>query len=100
MNGIIISQEAASDLENIWLYTLEKWSQEQADKYHRQLIEAIKQLAQNPYLGKDVGHILKVYYRLKAQSHLIFYKIDEIGNNIMIIRILHEQMDVQARLKE
>ena len=100
MNGVIISREAASDLENIWLYTLEKWSQEQADKYHRQLIEAIKQLAQNPYLGKDVGHILKGYYRLKAQSHLIFYKIDEIGNNIMIIRILHEQMDVQARLKE
>ena len=100
MNGVIISREAASDLENIWLYTLEKWSQQQADKYHRQLIEAIKQLAQNPYLGKDVGHILKGYYRLKAQSHLIFCKIDEIGNNIMIIRILHEQMDVQARLKE
>ncbi len=99
MNGIIISQEAASDLENIWLYTLEKWSQQQADKYHRQLIEAIKQLALNPYLGKDVGYILKGYYRLKAQSHLIFYKIDDIGNNIMIIRILHEQMDVQARLK-
>lgn len=100
MNGIIKSQEAASDLENIWLYTLEKWSQEQADKYHRQLIEAIKQLALNPYLGKDVGYILKGYYRLKAQSHLVFYKIDEISNNIMIIRILHEQMDVQARLKE
>jgi toxin ParE1/3/4 len=99
VNGIIISQEAASDLENIWLYTLEKWSQQQADKYHRQLIEAIKQLALNPYLGKDVGYILKGYYRLKAQSHLIFYKIDDIGNNIMIIRILHEQMDVQARLK-
>ncbi len=100
MTGVIISREAAADLENIFLCTIGKWPQQQADKYHRQLIEAINQIAHNPYLGKDVGYILKGYYRLKAQSHLVFYKIDEISNNIMIIRILHEQMDVQARLKE
>ena len=100
MTGVIISREAAADLENIFLYKIGKWSQQQADKYHRQLIEAIKQLALNPYLGNDVGYILKGYYRLKAQSHLVFYMIDEISNNIMIIRILHNQMDVQARLKD
>lgn len=100
MNGIIISHEAASDLENIWLYTLEKWSQEQADKYHRQLMEVIERVVQNPYLGKEVGYISPGYYRINAGSHLIFYRIDELGNNVMIIRILHEQMDFEARLRE
>lgn len=39
-------------------------------------------------------------FRIIAQSHLIFYKIDESGNHVMIIRILHEQMDVEARLND
>ncbi len=28
-----ISQEANRDIENIWIYTLENWSLEQADRY-------------------------------------------------------------------
>ncbi|MGN6339512.1 MAG: type II toxin-antitoxin system RelE/ParE family toxin [Ginsengibacter sp.] len=33
-----ISNEASLDLEEIWLYTFEHWSIEQADKYYNQLL--------------------------------------------------------------
>jgi Plasmid stabilization system protein len=29
----IISEEALKDIDNIWLYTAESWSLEQADRY-------------------------------------------------------------------
>ena len=63
-------------------------------------MEVIERVVQNPYLGKDVGYISPGYYRINAGSHLIFYRIDELGNNVMIIRISHEQMDFEARLRE
>lgn len=34
-----ISEKAIKDLNEIWLYTLETWSQEQADRYYHLLIE-------------------------------------------------------------
>ncbi|WP_205943940.1 type II toxin-antitoxin system RelE/ParE family toxin [Pedobacter xixiisoli] len=36
-----ISEQAASDLEDIWLYTFETWSIKQADKYFALLMNEI-----------------------------------------------------------
>ena len=36
-----ISRKAIEDLENIWLYTLEKWSEKQADRYYGLIIDEI-----------------------------------------------------------
>ena len=45
MRKVLIRPRAYADLEGIWLYTFEKWSEEQADRYLRQLNEAIQLLA-------------------------------------------------------
>jgi toxin ParE1/3/4 len=94
----IISAEALKDLEGIWLYTMETWSPEQADRYFRQVFEEIEHLTSRPRSGKDVSYIRKGYLRTKVQSHFIFYKINEKENCIEIIRILHQQMDIDTRL--
>ena len=39
-----LSPLAEADLEDIWLYTFRQWSLEQADEYHRGIIEAIEGL--------------------------------------------------------
>jgi toxin ParE1/3/4 len=93
-----LSQEARNDLENIWLYTHETWSLEQADRYYRQLFDEIEYLSDHPNSGKDVGFIRKGYLRSKVQTHFIFYKINKKKNEIEIIRILHQQMDIENRL--
>lgn len=95
-----ISNEAEKDLENIWLYTFEIWSLEQADYYFNLLINEIEYLAENPKIGEDFNFIRKSYFRTRVKSHFIFYKINLKNNEIEIIRILHQQMDIIPRLEE
>lgn len=93
-----ISTEASYDLEKIWLYTFENWSQEQADRYYNLIIDEIEYLCLKPNSGKDVSHIRKGYYSTKIKSHLIFYKVNHQENMLEIIRILHEVMDIESHL--
>lgn len=95
-----ISEEAALDLENIWLYTLQEWSLDQADRYFNLIMDEIEFIAENPESGKDVSEIKKGYFRSKVKSHLIFYRINMPKDVVEIIRILHQQMDIDTRLNE
>lgn len=95
-----ISGEAALDLENIWLYTLQVWSIEQADRYFNLIMDEIEFIAENAESGKGVSEIKKGYFRSKVKSHLIFYRIDMPKDVVEIIRILHQQMDIDTRLNE
>lgn len=96
----ILSKEAIYDLENLWLYTFENWSVEQADRYFNLLMNEIDYLTEFPKSGKDYNEIRKGYYRAKVKSHFIFYKINLKNREVEIIRILHQQMDIESRLKE
>lgn len=95
-----LSEEAALDLENIWLYTLQEWSLDQADRYFNLIMDEIEFIAENPESGKDVSEIKKGYFRSKVKSHLIFYRINMPKDVVEIIRILHQQMDIDTRLNE
>jgi len=95
-----ISQEANRDIENIWLYTFENWSTEQADRYFNLLLDEIEYIAKNPNSGKDYNQIRKGYFRSRIKSHFIFYKINRKKERVEIIRILHQRMDIESRLDE
>lgn len=94
-----ISKKASVDLEEIWLFTFENWSREQADRYFNLLLEEIEFITENPESGKSINHIRENYRAAKVKSHLIFYKIKE-AHLIEVIRILHERMDIENRLKD
>ena len=96
----LISQLANQDLENIWLYTFEKWSPEQADRYFDLLMNEIEYIAMNPDSGYDFSSVRKGYFRSKVKSHFIFYRINKKNNLIEIIRILHQRMDFENRMPE
>lgn len=96
----ILSIEAENDLEDIWLYTFQTWSVNQADDYLNLIVEQIRHIANNPNSGMDYGKIRKGYFRSKIKSHYIFYKIDKRDNVVKVIRILHERMDIEPRLNE
>ncbi len=95
-----ISYEANLDIENIWLYTFENWSLEQADRYFNLIIDEIEYLAENPKAGKDYSQVRKGYFRSKIKSHFIFYRINEKKEEVEIIRILHQRMDIETHLNE
>ncbi len=94
-----ISIEAEIDLEKIWAYTFENWSVEQADRYINQIFDEIEYISIKPKNGKDFSYVRKSYMRTKVKSHFIFYKVSKKTNIIEIIRVLHQQMDVENRLK-
>ena len=77
MRRIFKTQEAESDLEEIWLYSFEEWNEEQADKYYDQLIEGINKLLDNPELGKSLATIRSGYRSIQIGSHIIYYRIQD-----------------------
>lgn len=95
-----ISVKASEDIENIWLYTFENWSLEQADRYINLLFDEIEYLAANPNSGKNFNHIRKNYRCSQVKSHIIFYWLTDNQRDIEIIRVLHQRMDIENRLNE
>ena len=95
---VVIKEDAIRDLEEIWLYTFETWSLEQADRYHTLLFEEIEFLSKKPKSGKNLDHVRVGYWSSKVKSHIIFYRILE--TEIEVVRILHERMDIPNRLEE
>ncbi len=95
---IVFHKRAIEDLEEIWLYTVQNWSLEQADRYHRLIYNEVEFLAFKPESGKDFNHLRKGYRASKVKSHFIFYKCS--SSEIEIIRILHENMDILNRLSD
>ena len=51
-----ISKQAEIDLENIWLYTFEEWSIEQADYYFDLIMDEIEYIANS----SDIDHLISI----------------------------------------
>jgi len=99
MAKVILRQKAIDDLNDIWYYTFEKWSEKQADKYYATIKIACLRIGENPEVGKEYYGISKNLLGLKSGKHIIFYKsLSE--SEIEVIRIIHERMDLKNRLSE
>ncbi len=59
----LISHLAGQDLENIWLYTFENWSAEQADRYFNLIMTEIEYISSYPNSGCDFSHVRNIYDR-------------------------------------
>jgi toxin ParE1/3/4 len=91
-----LSKEAEIDLTEIWMYSNETWSSQQADRYINLIFDEIDNICRYSNSGKSKATIREGYRAAKVKSHIIFYRIvDEI---IEVIRILHERMDIENRL--
>ena len=92
-----LSNEAVEDLDSIWFYTLETWSEDQADIYYHELVKSCQKIANRPtYLDKEYHEIMPGLYGHHIYKHLIFYILVEDG--VEIVRILHERMDFARHL--
>lgn len=92
-----LTNKAVEDLTGVWEYTIEKWSEQQADRYYKLLLDSCQDIANNPEIGKNYDGIAKDLFGLKASRHIIFYR-KRIDLPIEITRILHGQMDLKNRI--
>ena len=90
---------AEARLLEIWDYTLAQWGEEQADRYVRDLIAVIHGLPGRRHSWRPVADkSLRGVWFLRHRHHYVFFR-ELSGGIIGVISILHENMDLPARLK-
>ena len=98
MAKIRLSRKAIADLDGIWDYTAQTWSEEQAVVYYRQIYITIRRLNSLPvFLEKTYDVIKPGLFGFRVGHHIVFYKKHKDGS-IWVDRILHEKMDYQRLL--
>lgn len=99
MSKVTLRQAAIDDLNAIWEYTCEEWSEEQADRYYAQLKDTCNQIGKYPELQKSYKEIEKDLFGVKSGKHIMFFKILN-NQEVEVIRILHARMDLKNRISE
>lgn len=93
-----LTKNAVKDLSDIWHYTVEAWSESQADKYYKLLLNACSSIAKKPHIGKVYEEIYPELKGKRISKNIIFYRVMN-DQSIEITRILHERMDLKNQLK-
>ena len=91
----VLSPMAEADLEDIWIYTAQEWSREQAEIYTNDIIDTFEALAEGQKKGRP-AEIREGYLKAPVGRHSIYFKVR--SDTIAIIRILHQSMDVERHL--
>lgn len=99
MPAYTLTRKALADIAEIWVYTAENWSIEQADRYYNLIFDEIEYVAAHFEMARDFGHVRKGYRVAKVKSHLIFFRKTR-NREVEVVRILHERMDIANRLGE
>lgn len=91
------TNRALDDLIEIWDYTVEEWSENQAEKYYNLIMASCMDLANNPQLGKSYDILSLNILGYKCGEHIIFYQ-EIVKNEIEIARVLHGMMDLKSKI--
>ncbi|WP_248633503.1 type II toxin-antitoxin system RelE/ParE family toxin [Cereibacter changlensis] len=94
---ISLSPKAEADLEDVWIYTAERWSSHQADRYIESLAATFDMLLAMPLIARERKELSQPVRLHPTGSHLILYSIE--GRDLLIIRILGGRQDWQVLLE-
>lgn len=95
MASYSLSKKALGDLSAIWEYTVDTWSERQADKYYYMLLTACQELADGKVSGISYPDVQAGIAGFRTGQHILFYRKKGSGN-IEIVRMLHAQMDLKS----
>ena len=91
--------KVTEDLREIWNYTVDTWSENQADQYYHMLLNSCQEIAGGKVKGKQYAGIYSGLLGIKSGKHIIFYRQMTV-DRVEIARILHERMDLRKRIRE
>lgn len=97
MAKFYFTNKAIEDLGDIWNYTVETWSENQAEIYYSLLIDSCQELANKPNQGKSYEVVERNVLGFKTGQYVIFYRIVT-EKEIEVVRILHGMMDMKNHL--
>lgn len=90
-----LTERAVNDFRGIYDYALMKFGETQAERYTDALEAFFETLSDMPSMGRDYEAVPGVM-RISFQAHTIFYAVR--GDGILVVRILHQQMDLRRHL--
>ena len=96
MSRYVLSPKAQADIDAIWDYTADRWSEEQADRYINDLRDAIETIARDLRRGKPCDHLRRGYRKYSFGAHVLFFRVAT--NVIEVVRVLHQRMDFERHL--
>lgn len=99
MGSYTLTNKAVQDLSSIWEYTVDVWSERQADKYYFMLLDTCQDIADSKVKGKNYPEVSAEILGFKAGQHILFYRMLSLGK-VEVARILHAQMDLKNRIQE
>lgn len=93
MNAFLVSKAARADLKNIAAYMQKIWGTQQHRAYFKNLDLAFHFMAQTTLASMSCNYIVEGLRKHRFESHTIFY--ENINNQIIMLRVLHKNMDVE-----
>lgn len=87
----LLTPEAEKDLEDIWLYSYETWSEQQANRYIEILEDTFVRLSYMPEQARELLDFDPPVRIFPSAKHIIIYRIA--GRAIVIIRVLGARQD-------
>jgi plasmid stabilization system protein ParE len=94
----LLTKQAEADLREITLYTLKQWGKLQCNSYIAELEKKAEDVATGKGFYKEIPALLPNLRVVLAGKHYIFCLPQE-NSPALILAILHEKMDLVARLK-
>ncbi|MDO3378858.1 type II toxin-antitoxin system RelE/ParE family toxin [Geoalkalibacter halelectricus] len=95
----VLTRSAAADLRNIVRYTVEHWGHAQCRSYIADLEAAAGEVALGIGVFRKHDDLLPGL-RVRLVGHHYLFCLPRSGQPALILAILHERMDIIARLKE
>ncbi len=89
-----LTPAARNDLEGIWLYTAQKWSMAQADRYTDILEDTFERLLFMPEMARERAEFDPPVRIHPSSEHLVIYRIE--GDHLTILRVLGAGQDWQV----
>ena len=96
MHQLVFRQVAAAELRALRKSTELRWGAGQAQAYVAELRDRINSLRDFPLRFPEFGPERPGLRKMRCGSHVVYYLGTDV--HIEIVRILHEQMDLKARL--
>ena len=89
-----LAPAAATDLEDIWLYTARNWSVEQADRYTDALETVFDTLVAMPEIAGERPEFEPPVRVHPSARHMVIYRIE--GDHLVVLRILGGRQNWRA----
>ena len=100
MSGYRVLDAAGHRIDEIYLYTLERWGEAQADAYVHELFARFAAIAARDFAWRAIPAAFGIDgYVCRHERHFIYWRLLSDGD-VGIVTVLHERMHQAARFAE